>query len=153
MFWASASNFHFTRIPAGEKLPKGPPQCHRRGRRVSVAVSLTGNTTDTIALQETYNQYQQTITEAQNKVQELRMDVEEHKVVRETLAKTDPARKTYRMVGGALVEETAGFTAGVLETRLANINAAIQQLTKELVRLTQEFDKWKTDKQIKVIKE
>jgi prefoldin subunit 5 len=57
------------------------------------------------------------------------------------------------MVGGALLEKTVSETIPVLNSKLENINAAIEQLQGELKRLATEFEMWKKEKNIKIIKQ
>lgn len=113
----------------------------------------TATATATAGLQEKYNDYQHTLQEISTKIQELRMDAEEHRAVQQTLQRTDGERRCYRMVGGALVEETVKQTLPVLTGKLDNIDTAVQRLSTELVKLKDEFECWQKDNQIKVIKQ
>ncbi|CEP23715.1 unnamed protein product [Cyberlindnera jadinii] len=104
-------------------------------------------------LQEQYNNYQTTLTDIQAKIQELRMDAEENRIVKNTLETTDPSRRCFRMVGGVLVQSNVEETLPVLDLKLANLQKAIQQLSTEAVKLNEEFTNWKKEKNIKVIKQ
>ncbi|CDR46046.1 CYFA0S21e01574g1_1 [Cyberlindnera fabianii] len=107
----------------------------------------------TQALQQKYNDYQQTLTDIATKMRELQRDEEEHSIVIGTLQKTPKERRCFRMVGGALVEKTAGETLPVLEVKLENIGKTVKQLAEEHGRLVEEFEKWKTDNKIQIIKQ
>lgn len=57
------------------------------------------------------NQYKGMVAECQqmaNKIGELTLEKDEHKLVIEQLTKLEPERKAYRLVGGVLVERTVG---------------------------------------------
>lgn len=57
-----------------------------------------------IVFQAKYNEYKQILEELQAKIIELGHDKDEHDIVLKTLKDTEPRRKCYRMIGGALVE-------------------------------------------------
>jgi prefoldin subunit 2 len=108
---------------------------------MSHAAAQTPQSTE--LLQQKYNNYQQTIAEIQAKVSELQNDEEEHKIVLQTLNKTPKDRRCFRMVGGALIEKNVGETVPVLDLKLSNITTTIDQLSKELRAIVEEFEKWK----------
>lgn len=100
-----------------------------------------------------YNQYQSTINEISAKITQLKSDQDEHNIVLETLSSTPDDRKCFRMVGGALVEKTVGETKPVLNLKLENISKTIVSLNDELKKVIEEFEKWKIEKKIKIIKQ
>ncbi|KAH3676141.1 hypothetical protein WICMUC_002163 [Wickerhamomyces mucosus] len=103
-------------------------------------------------LQQRYNKYQETITELSGKINELKQDEEEHRIVIKTLEVTPKGRRCFRMVGGALVEHTAGEQLPVLKEKLKNLSAAIGTISKELQKVGEEFEAWKKEKNIKIVK-
>lgn len=107
---------------------------------------------NTELLQQQYNTYQQTIAEIQSKLNELKNDEDEHKIVLETLKKTPVERRCFRMVGGALIEKDVETTIPVLDIKLENITKTINQLSQELKEIIEEFEKWKVEKHIKIIR-
>ncbi|CCH40916.1 Prefoldin subunit 2 [Wickerhamomyces ciferrii] len=100
-----------------------------------------------------YNQYQTTINELTSKINQLKSDQEEHKIVIETLSKTSEERRCFRMIGGALIEKTVGETKPVLDLKFQNISKTLDSLTNELTKIINEFEKWKKDENIKIIKQ
>ena len=70
-----------------------------------------------------------------------------------TLKATDSGRKCYRMVGGALVETDVKATIPVLETKQNNLAATISTMKAELLKIAEEFEKWKKDNKIQVVRQ
>ncbi|KAH3686307.1 hypothetical protein WICPIJ_002669 [Wickerhamomyces pijperi] len=104
-------------------------------------------------LQLKYNNYKETLTELEEKLMELRKDEEEHKIVVATLEKTPAERRCFRMVGGALVEHTAGEQLPLLQNKLKNITSMCETITTELKKLREEFENWKKEKKIQIVRE
>ncbi|QLL33988.1 hypothetical protein HG536_0F03130 [Torulaspora globosa] len=100
-----------------------------------------------------YNEYKQTLEELQSKVIELSHDKDEHDIVLETLSKTDPERICYRMVGGALVQSDVKTTLPILTTKRDKITETVSRFKAELISVAQEFEKWKKDNKIHVVKQ
>ncbi|CCF60671.1 hypothetical protein KAFR_0L00640 [Kazachstania africana CBS 2517] len=103
------------------------------------------------AFQVKYNEYKQILEDLQAKIIELGHDKDEHDIVLDTLEKTDPERKCYRMVGGALVESDVATTKPILIKKKQSLEEAISNMRSELVKIANEFDKWKKDNKIQVI--
>jgi prefoldin subunit 2 len=55
---------------------------------------------------QTYKQMNNECQQLTSKVTELALERDEHKLVIETLSKLEPERKTFRLIGGVLVERT-----------------------------------------------
>lgn len=104
-------------------------------------------------LQLKYNEYKQTLEELQAKIIELGNDKEEHEVVLKTLENTDPSRKCYRMVGGALVETDVETTIPILDTKKQNLIKTVSTMKSELIKTAKEFEKWKKDNKIQVVRQ
>ncbi|XP_022121604.1 prefoldin subunit 2 [Pieris rapae] len=75
-----------------------------------------------------------------NKISELEMDLNEHKIVIETLQAVEPKRKCFRMIGGVLVERTVAEILPELETNLERLPSAIQTLNEQLAHKGQEIN-------------
>ncbi|AQZ18179.1 GIM4 (YEL003W) [Zygosaccharomyces parabailii] len=105
------------------------------------------------AFQLKYNEYKSILEELQQKVIELGHDSDEHHVVLKTLNGTDEERKCYRMVGSALVESDVKTTISVLETKSKKLDETVSMMKSELVKTAQEFEKWKKDNKIQVVKQ
>ncbi|CAK1555052.1 unnamed protein product [Leptosia nina] len=75
-----------------------------------------------------------------NKISELEMDLNEHKIVIETLHAVEPKRKCFRMIGGVLLERTVAEILPELETNKERLPSAIQALNEQLARKGQEIN-------------
>lgn len=100
-----------------------------------------------------YNEYKQTLEELQSKIIELGHDKDEHEVVLATLGQADPERKCYRMVGGALVESDVKTTLPILTMKRDKLMETVSKFKSELISVAQEFEKWKKDNKIHVVKQ
>lgn len=105
------------------------------------------------SFQITYNNYKQSLEDLQNKIIELGHDLEEHDVVIDTLSKTDDDRKCYRMIGGALVQSDVKTTKPILTVKRDNLNDTISKMKADLVKIATEFETWKKDNKIQVVKQ
>ena len=111
----------------GKKAEKSAEMTQEQGRR-RIAM-----------LKQTAHQFQQ-------KMSELEMDTNEHKMVLETLAGVEPGRKCFRMVGGVLVERTVEDVMPAvknnsqgIETVLKSLNEQFNLAQKELTQLQMKF--------------
>ncbi|KAG0682930.1 Cochaperone prefoldin complex subunit [Kluyveromyces marxianus] len=104
-------------------------------------------------LQLKYNDYKNTLEELQSKIIELGRDKDEHEVVLRTLNETEPERKCYRMIGSALVDTDVKSTIPVLQTKRDNLEQTINSLKNQLITTAQEFEKWKKDNKIQVVRQ
>lgn len=71
------------------------------------------------------NQYNDLLRESQslaNKISELEMDRNEHKLVEETLQPLEPDRRAYRLVGEVLVERTVKEVLPSVKTNRENVS-------------------------------
>ena len=107
----------------------------------------------TNAFQIKYNDYKQTLETLQAKIIEVGHDKDEHDVVLSTLKNTDENRKCYRMINSALVETDVKTTIPILSTKRANLEEAIEKMKAELIKTAEEFEKWKKDNKIQVVKQ
>lgn len=105
-----------------------------------------------IVFQAKYNEYKQILEELQAKIIELGHDKDEHDIVLKTLKDTEPRRKCYRMIGGALVESDVQTSLPILKTKKENLEGTISKMKDTLIQTAQEFEKWKKDNKIQVVK-
>ena len=71
----------------------------------------------------------------------------------DTLSKTDDDRKCYRMIGGALVQSDVKTTKPILTVKRDNLNDTISKMKADLVKIASEFETWKKDNKIQVVKQ
>ena len=75
--------------------------------------------------QNVIHQFNELIRESQslaNKISELELDCNEHKLVEETLGPLDPSRKAFRLVGEVLVERTVEEVLPSVKTNRENVS-------------------------------
>lgn len=75
-----------------------------------------------------------------NKISELEMDLNEHKIVIETLRGVDKNRKCFRLVGGVLVERTVAEVLPELENNCEQLPKALQALEDQLTKKGREIN-------------
>ncbi|XP_066466428.1 prefoldin subunit 2 [Tiliqua scincoides] len=88
-----------------------------------------------------------------SKAAELEMELNEHKLVIETLREVDPTRKCYRMVGGVLVERTVKEVLPALENNKEQINKIIETLSKQLQAKGRELNEFREKHNIRLMGE
>ncbi|XP_053604271.1 prefoldin subunit 2 [Plodia interpunctella] len=77
-----------------------------------------------------------------NKISELEMDLNEHKIVIETLKGVEGSRKCFRMVGGVLVERTVAEILPELESNREQLPKALAALQEQLTKKGQEINEY-----------
>ncbi|CAH0586738.1 unnamed protein product [Chrysodeixis includens] len=77
-----------------------------------------------------------------NKISELEMDHNEHKIVIDTLRGVDKTRKCFRMVGGVLVERTVAEVLPELESNCDQLPKALKSLEDQLTKKGQEINEY-----------
>nr|CAG4649869.1 EOG090X0L97 [Scapholeberis mucronata]SVE94027.1 EOG090X0L97 [Scapholeberis mucronata] len=85
-----------------------------------------------------------------NKLSELELDLNEHKLVIETLQNVDEDRKCFRMVGGVLVERTVKEVLPALTTNRDQMAKVIEILTTQISTKGQEINEFKEKNNIKI---
>ncbi|KAH3742602.1 prefoldin subunit 2 [Pelomyxa schiedti] len=78
-------------------------------------------------------------TKIESKIGELELQLNEHRVVAAAMRKVEPTRTAYRLVGGVLIQRTAGEVLPAVEENAQNITKAIQTLQKQLALKTNEI--------------
>ncbi|XP_058016744.1 prefoldin subunit 2 [Ahaetulla prasina] len=81
------------------------------------------------------------------------MELNEHKLVIETLREVDPTRKCFRMVGGVLVERTVKEVLPALENNKEQINKIIETLTQQLQTKGRELNEFREKHNIRLMGE
>merc|ERR1712071_207387 len=85
-----------------------------------------------------------------NKLSELEMDHNEHKLVIETLTGVDSDRKCFRMVGGVLVERTVKEVLPALTLNRDQMVKLIEVLNKQVISKGQEINDYKEKNNIRI---
>lgn len=106
-----------------------------------------------LVLQAKYNEYKKILEELQIKIIELGNDKEEHEIVLNTLHGTDSQRICYRMIGNSLIKTNVQTTLPILEIKKEKLDKTISSLKSELAKLISEFEKWKKDNKIQIIRQ
>jgi prefoldin subunit 2 len=81
---------------------------------------------------QTYKQMTNECQQLANKVQELQLERDEHKLVLETISQLEPERRTFRKVGDVLVERTVGEVLPVIKENHEGIGKLIVAVQKTL---------------------
>ncbi|KAJ8100406.1 prefoldin subunit 2 [Lipomyces tetrasporus] len=110
-------------------------------RSPSVAASGTASKKQA-DLQAQYNDYKSSLQQLAQKIGELESEVDEHKLVLETLRPLPESRKCFRMIGGVLVERTVAEVIPALETNAKGVESVLQQLVKEYKKTEEDMKKW-----------
>ncbi|KAJ8716910.1 hypothetical protein PYW07_003537 [Mythimna separata] len=77
-----------------------------------------------------------------NKISELEMDLNEHKIVIDTLRGVDKTRKCFRNVGGVLVERTVAEVLPELENNCEQLPKALKALEEQLAKKGREINEY-----------
>ncbi|KAG8222759.1 hypothetical protein J437_LFUL007840 [Ladona fulva] len=78
-----------------------------------------------------------------NKVAELEVELNEHKIVIETLDEVDGDRRCYRMIGGVLVERTVKEVLPALKNNKEQLMKVVETLNEQLTKKGQEINEYK----------
>ncbi|XP_071535767.1 prefoldin subunit 2 [Panulirus ornatus] len=84
------------------------------------------------------------------KITELEQDLNEHKIVIETLQDVSPDRKCFRMVGGVLVERTVMEVLPALLNNREQLTKVIDSLNSKLVSKGKEVNEFRAKHNIKI---
>ncbi|KAK4309281.1 hypothetical protein Pmani_019093 [Petrolisthes manimaculis] len=84
------------------------------------------------------------------KISELEQDLNEHKIVIETLQDVSPERKCFRMVGGVLVERTVTEILPALVNNKEQLTKVIDSLNVKLVSKGKEVNEYRAKHNIKI---
>ena len=75
------------------------------------------------------------------KIAEIELEQEEHKMVIDTLKEMELTRPAYKLINGILVEKTVGVVLPMLESQLVNITSLVDTLKEQLTKKQQELIK------------
>ncbi|XP_076623079.1 prefoldin 2 [Colletes latitarsis] len=85
-----------------------------------------------------------------NKLSEMEMELNEHKIVIDTLKNVDPKRKCYRMTGGVLCERTVADVMPALVTNREQLMKVIDALNEQLTKKGIEINEFKEKHNIRI---
>ncbi|VVT46480.1 uncharacterized protein SAPINGB_P001234 [Magnusiomyces paraingens] len=102
-------------------------------------------------LQEQYNTFKESIAQLSSKIGELEADLDEHKIVLETLKTMPSDRKCFRMIGESLVESTVKDVSPNLQTNSVQLQTVIGTLNKQLEQTKDELKKWQIKYKVQIV--
>ncbi|XP_076176993.1 prefoldin 2 [Ptiloglossa arizonensis] len=85
-----------------------------------------------------------------NKLSEMEMELNEHKIVIDTLKNVDPKRKCYRMTGGVLCERTVEDVMPALVINKEQLVKVIDALNDQLTKKGIEINEFKEKHNIRI---
>ncbi len=94
-------------------------------------------------LQTQYTNYKNSLQSLAQKVGEVEQEIEEHKLVTETLQPLPQERKCFRLINGVLVERTVKDVLPALKTNSDGLKQVLDELVKQYKSKQDEMDKWK----------
>ncbi|KAK5092804.1 Cochaperone prefoldin complex subunit [Exophiala xenobiotica] len=102
-------------------------------------------------LQTQYQNYKSTLQSLAQKVGEIEQEIEEHKLVTETLEPLPGDRKCFRLINGVLVERTVEDVLPALKTNSDGLKQVLDELLKQYKSKQEEMDKWKKKNNVQVV--
>ncbi|KAJ1913656.1 Cochaperone prefoldin complex subunit [Tieghemiomyces parasiticus] len=99
-----------------------------------------------------FNGMKQELQSIAQKIGELEMEVDEHKLVIDTMKPLNTDRKCFRLVGGVLVERTVGEVLPALTTNFDGIKGIIGQLMQTYKKKEEEMNSFQKKYNIRVTK-
>ena len=99
--------------------------------------------TTTPDLQTQYTNFKNALQSLAQKVGEIEQEIEEHKLVTETLQPLPEDRKCFRLINGVLVERTVKDILPALKTNSDGLKQVLDELVKQYKGKQDEMDKWK----------
>uniref|UniRef100_A0A2P2I0I5 Prefoldin subunit 2-like n=1 Tax=Hirondellea gigas TaxID=1518452 RepID=A0A2P2I0I5_9CRUS len=103
--------------------------------------------------QEIFQTFQQLRNEQRSlisKITELEQDLNEHKVVLETLSDVDGDKRCFRMVGGVLVERTVAEVTPALTNNIDQLSKILDKMNDTLVKKGKEINEYREKHGIRV---
>ncbi|CAH1263035.1 PFDN2 [Branchiostoma lanceolatum] len=97
-----------------------------------------------------FNQLREQQRAVASKCSELEMELNEHRLVVDTLKDVDGDRKCFRMVGGVLVERTVKEVLPALEHNMEQLSKLIESLNAQVVAKGEELTKYREKYNIKI---
>ncbi|KIW38574.1 uncharacterized protein PV06_09530 [Exophiala oligosperma] len=102
-------------------------------------------------LQAQYNNHKTALQILAQKVGEIEQEIEEHKLVTDTLQPLPDDRKCFRLINGVLVERTVKDVLPALKTNSDGLKQVLEELVKQYKSRQDEMDKWKKKNNIQVV--
>ncbi|KAK5088488.1 Cochaperone prefoldin complex subunit [Lithohypha guttulata] len=102
-------------------------------------------------LQTQYQNYKSTLQSLAQKVGEIEQEIEEHKLVTESLDPLPGDRKCFRLINGVLVERTVKEVLPALKTNSDGLKQVLDELLKQYKSKQTEMDKWKKKTNVQVV--
>ncbi|KAI9292668.1 Prefoldin beta-like protein [Neoconidiobolus thromboides FSU 785] len=97
-----------------------------------------------------FNQLKQEISTITSRIGELESEIEEHKLVIETMEPLSGDRKCFRLIGGVLVERTVKEILPTLKANHDGIAKLIESLVKNYKAKDEEFKKFQQDYKVRI---
>ncbi|KAF5094377.1 hypothetical protein D0Z00_003561 [Geotrichum galactomycetum] len=105
----------------------------------------------TAELQQQYNTFKSTLTQLSTKISELESELDEHKLVVNTLKETPADRKCFRMIGGVLVEKSVKEVLPALQTNSQGLTQVIDTLRADMKKTETELRKWQKQYNVQIV--
>ncbi|KAF7504377.1 hypothetical protein GJ744_002434 [Endocarpon pusillum] len=102
-------------------------------------------------LQTQYTNYKNTLQSLAQKAGDIEQEIEEHKLVIETLQPLPDDRKCFRMINGVLVERTVKDVLPNLKTNSDGLKQVLDKLLMEYKSKQDEMDSWKKKNNVQVV--
>ncbi|KAM0709383.1 hypothetical protein Q7P35_003421 [Cladosporium inversicolor] len=104
-------------------------------------------------LQMQYSNFKDTLQNIASQIGNVEQEVEEHKLVLDTLTPLPTSRKCFRMINGVLVERTVGDVLPQLQSNADNMNKVLVELAKQYKTKQDDMEKWKKKNKIQVVQQ
>ncbi|SZF02939.1 unnamed protein product [Blumeria hordei] len=104
-------------------------------------------------LQAKYTGYKSGLEQIARKLGDIEQELEEHRLVLESLEKLPSERKCFRMINGVLVERTVADVVPALQTNSDGLRQVLNELVKQYTSKQQEMDKWKKKNNIQIMQQ
>lgn len=102
-------------------------------------------------LQAQYTSYKNILQSLAQKIGEIEQEIEEHRLVIETLQSLPDDRKCFRMINGVLLQQTVKDVLPALKTNLDGLRQVLDELMKQYKTKQQEMDDWKKKNNVQVV--
>ncbi|KIW04091.1 uncharacterized protein PV09_04908 [Verruconis gallopava] len=104
-------------------------------------------------LQNEYQNYKSILQQLAQKIGDIEQEMEEHKLVLETLEPLPGDRKCFRMINGVLVERTVKDVVPALRTNSDGLKKLLEDLLAQYKTKQEEMDKWKKKNNVQVVQQ
>ncbi|KAI1001315.1 hypothetical protein K3495_g6885 [Podosphaera aphanis] len=104
-------------------------------------------------LQEQYTNFKSGLEQLARKLGDIEQELEEHRLVLESLEPLPSDRKCFRMINGVLVERTVKDVMPALKTNSQGLRQVLEDLVKQYNSKQVAMDKWKKKNNIQVVRQ